>query len=79
MKTFTAKQFSRAPAQVFDAAREDGKVEVTHDRFRGRFQVYYVPENMSGIEPGAILEVQGMKLRVIEYKEKGPEGPDSEQ
>ena len=33
MKTFTAKQLSRAPAKVFEAAREDGKVEITHDRF----------------------------------------------
>lgn len=37
MKTFTAKQFSRAPAQVFDAARDDGTVEITHDRFKGKF------------------------------------------
>ncbi len=44
MKTFTAKQLSRTPAKVFEAAREDGKVEVTHDRFSGRFQLCHAPE-----------------------------------
>lgn len=68
MKTFTAKQLSRAPAKIFDAAREDGKVEITHDRFTGRFQLYHVPDNLCEIEAGFILEVQGMKPRVIPYK-----------
>lgn len=39
MKSFTAKEFSRCPAKVYEAAREDGKVEVTHDRFRGSFLI----------------------------------------
>lgn len=41
MKSFTAKEFSRCPAKVYEAAREDGKVEVTHDRFRGKFVITY--------------------------------------
>lgn len=41
MKTFTAKQLSRNPAQVFDAAREDGEVSITHDRFTGNFELSY--------------------------------------
>ena len=44
MKTFTAKQLSRSPAQVFDAAREDGKAEITHDRFKGKFELNHIPE-----------------------------------
>lgn len=41
MKTFTAKDFSRCPAKVYEAAREDGKVEVTHDRFPHKFTLIY--------------------------------------
>ena len=40
MKSFTAKEFSRCPAKVYEAAREDGKVEITHDRFKGGFFIY---------------------------------------
>lgn len=39
MKSFTAKEFSRCPAKVYEAAREDGRAEVTHDRFRGSFLI----------------------------------------
>lgn len=45
MKTFTAKQFTRTPGQVFEAAREDGKVEITHDRFKGIFTLKYFLED----------------------------------
>lgn len=65
MKTFTAKQFSRAPAQVFEAARENGKAEVTHDRFKGKFEIYHVREGQELIEDSAIIEIAGQKLRVI--------------
>jgi hypothetical protein len=41
MKTFTAKEFSRCPAKVYDAAREEGSVEITHDRFGGKFVMEY--------------------------------------
>jgi len=40
-QTFTAKQFSRCPAKVYEAAREDGSVEITHDRFGGKFVMDY--------------------------------------
>jgi hypothetical protein len=41
MKTFTAKEFSRCPAKVYEAAREDGLAEITHDRFGGKFIMEY--------------------------------------
>jgi len=41
MKSFTAKEFSRCPAKVYEAAREDGKVEITHDRFNECFALTY--------------------------------------
>lgn len=42
MKSFTAKEFSRCPAKVYEAAREDGCVEITHDRFSGVFRMEHL-------------------------------------
>jgi len=45
MKSFTAKEFSRCPAKVYDAAKEVGSVEITHDRFNGgRFCIAYIDD-----------------------------------
>jgi len=33
MKTFTAKELNKSPAQVFRAADKDGEVEISHDRY----------------------------------------------
>lgn len=72
MKSFTAKEFSRCPAKVYESARADGRAEVTHDRFMGCFHVYHVPEPNNIIEDGAIIEISQQKLRVIPYK-KAPD------
>lgn len=45
MKSFTAKEFSRCPAKVYEAARKDGEVEIVHDRFCVPFRMFY-DENM---------------------------------
>ena len=34
MKSYTATQFNKSPQEVFAAAKEDGAVEIKHDRFR---------------------------------------------
>lgn len=41
MKSFTAKEFSRCPAKVYESARVGGRVEITHDRFGGVFTLKY--------------------------------------
>lgn len=56
MKSFTAKEFSRCPAKVYEAAREDGKVEVTHDRFRGKFLI----EHKDEIDPVILCTIADM-------------------
>ncbi len=33
MKTFTAKELNKSPAQVFRAADQDGSVKINHDRY----------------------------------------------
>lgn len=68
MKSFTAKEFSRCPAKVYEAAREDGKVEVTHDRFLGCFHVYHVPRPDDILADGDLIEISQQKLRVVPYK-----------
>jgi hypothetical protein len=35
MKTFTATQLNKAPQEIFAAAKEDGVVEIKHDRYAG--------------------------------------------
>lgn len=72
MKSFTAKEFSRCPAKVYEAAREDGKAEVTHDRFGGCFHLYHVPSPEDIIEDGALIEISQQILRVVPYK-KAPD------
>lgn len=69
MKSFTAKEFSRCPAKVYEAAREDGKAEVTHDRFQGCFHVYHVknPETLFS-EGDVISTTNGQMFRVLPYK-----------
>lgn len=73
MRSFTAKEFSRCPAQVYEAAREDGKVEITHDRFYGVFQLYHNnhPDHM--VNECEIIEIAGQKLRVVPWKQKAPD------
>jgi len=45
MKTFTAKEFSRCPAKVYEAAKEVGSVAITHDRFNGgRFCIAFIED-----------------------------------
>jgi len=45
MKSFTAKEFSRCPAKVYDAAKDVGSVEITHERFNGgRFCIAYIDD-----------------------------------
>lgn len=111
MKTFTAKQFSRTPGVVFDAARDDGKAEITHGA-NNKFELNYIKspyERMAqDILVGKELVWNGFKIKVVNTndcyvgynfynpkigeivrlkgfdaliigKEKGPEGPDSEQ
>lgn len=73
MKSFTAKEFSRCPAKVYEAAMDDGKVEITHDRFGGKFQIYYMPMNTNEIQDGAVIRVQRQQLRVVPWKEKAPD------
>lgn len=68
MRSFTAKEFSRCPAKVYEAARDDGKAEITHDRFYGCFHIYHVPRPGDIIEDGAIINVSQQILRVIPYK-----------
>jgi hypothetical protein len=68
MKKFTAKQFSRAPAQVFDAAKEDGKAEITHDRFKGKFQIYYMAEQAYELQVNDVIRIQGQQFRVVTWK-----------
>lgn len=41
MKSFTAKEFSRCPAKVYEAAREDGKAFVSHERYPAGFVILY--------------------------------------
>lgn len=41
MKSFTAKEFSRCPAKVYEAAREDGMAYVSHDRHKEPFVLLY--------------------------------------
>lgn len=33
MKTFTAKELNKSPAQVFRAADQEGSVKINHDRY----------------------------------------------
>jgi len=68
MKSFTAKEFSRCPAQVYEAARADGIAEVAHDRHDGCFHLYHVPRPENIIDEGAVIEISQQKLRVIPYK-----------
>jgi hypothetical protein len=35
MKSFTATQLNKAPQEIFAAAKEDGAIEIKHDRFNG--------------------------------------------
>lgn len=55
MKTFTAKQFSRTPGKVFDAARDDGKVEITHGANK-TFELTYLHEEIASNETIVIDE-----------------------
>lgn len=50
MKSFTAKQFVKAPAQVYEAAREEGAAEITHDRHPGKFVMTYNKKAPEGAE-----------------------------
>lgn len=50
MKSFTAKEFSRCPAKVYEAAREDGSAEITHDRFNGAFVITYKSDSKVSID-----------------------------
>lgn len=65
MKSFTAKEFSRCPARVYEAAREDGEVEVTHDRFNGKFYFCFVSDK-------EILDiVENVESDLAAYIERG--------
>jgi hypothetical protein len=67
MKSFTAKQFSRTPGVVFDAAREDGKVEITHGQFAGKFQLYYMAQNVCELEVNDTVRINGQQFRVVPW------------
>lgn len=74
MKSFTAKEFSRCPAKVYEAAREDGKAEVTHDRFGGKFQIYYMAQNTYEIQENDVIRIDGQQFRVVPWiNEKAPD------
>ena len=66
MKTFTAKQFSRTPGVVFDAARDDGKVIITHGPHNG-----YTLEHTGKV---CKYTLKAGEAGITYYeKEKGPE------
>ena len=63
MKSFTAKEFSRCPAKVYEAAREDGSVEIAHDRFGGTFQIYHVQRPCDIIEQPQVGDKVWVRIR----------------
>jgi len=82
MKTFTARQLSRTPANIFDAAREDGKVEITHDRYKGQFHLYYKKNTLTCDASNELIisfiAKSGLMCSDIDaaLNEKAPEGAD---
>lgn len=66
MKSFTAKEFSRCPAKVYEAARENGKAEITHDRFGGKFQIYYMAHNAPQLKTNDVIRIEDQQFRVTE-------------
>ena len=73
MKTFTAKQFSRTPGVVFDAAREDGAAAITH----GHNNEFTLTHNKGkpAFEFNRVKPIDD----ILQENEKGPEGPNSKQ
>jgi hypothetical protein len=84
MKTFTAKQFSRNPAQVFDAAREYGRAVITHGGYlSGQFVLEYQKKADEFISEEYLTDFNKRMAKAIRSEmdkrnEKGPEGPDSD-
>jgi len=77
MKTFTAKQFSRTPKVIFDAARQDGSVRITHEWFNDEFIISYTITRTLG--DGKITYKTGDEViqnALLPTEDgKGPEGP----
>lgn len=77
MKSFTAKEFSRCPAKVYEAAREDGKVEVAHDRFPHNFSLIYRDiENAKLLDAGLTQpDIDAAREKFIDIEKLMTHGP----
>jgi hypothetical protein len=65
LQTFTAKQFSRCPAKVYEAAREDGSAEITHDRFGGKFVMEYKVGVLTDLNDSLTRMESAMHSRIV--------------
>jgi len=79
MKTFTAKEMNKSPAQVFRAADQDGFVKINHDRYPDKIFIIasrdrYINSHISGfselVDPEDLKELD--KPEPIRIYESSP-------